>query len=223
MNATARLLDSITEWPQDPDLETRLKQISHSGKTIHNCYCGFGGIWQVKLFIGGEQRIIGETFNVLRAVRFADMALVYFAKYRTRRKRPIVDSDLNFSLRSALRDLDAVPQAKQILVSLEQALSLRGLISDSAVVSDVTVDNRPADLLAKQMAVHFRQFGVDVLRARALLHTNESQKITLDMLDENIRQTRIILAGIYSALSNNDGGLSTASSAALRASLKSNE
>jgi hypothetical protein len=185
MNITARLLDSITAWPQDDELANRCKSMGQTGKSFRNCYLGLGYIWQVKMYLGGEQRIIGETFDCLRAVRFADMALLYFAKYRKRRARPTVDSDLNFGVASATRDTDAVPQAKQILVSLELQLLAKGLIGDD---SRPFVDNRTAAQVCRDLRVAFRSYRLATHRARVLVGTVPGADIAFDMAGEAIQR-----------------------------------
>jgi hypothetical protein len=161
--------------------------MGQSGKSFRNCYLGLGFIWQVKMYLGGEQRIVGETFHCFRAVRFADMALLHFAKYRKRRARATVDSDLNFSVASAQRDLDAVPAAKQILVSLETGLQARGLLpTDPALVEHV--DKRDCAQVCRDLRLFFRQYRLTVSRATTLVGSHPEAQITLAMMSDNMTQ-----------------------------------
>jgi hypothetical protein len=196
----------------------KLRKMAHSGSVIHNCYCGFGGIWQVKLYVGGEQRIVGETFDCLRAVRFADMALVFFAKYRKRRARPMLDSDLNFSVATANRDLSSVPKAAQILVSLETELLAKGLIGESVKPYE---DNRTAAQVCRDLRVFFHQYKQSVLRAQAVVgpRGNPSSDVAFEMARASLETLDKLNESFDRYLSETNTASGTSN--ALRASVES--
>jgi hypothetical protein len=152
------------------------------------------------MFLAGEQRVLGETHDVEHAVRFADMALVYFAKYRVRRSRPVVDSDLNFSVAKANRDLEQVPSAKQILVALETGLQARGLLPPDGACESFR-DIRPPEQVAKHLAVHFRQVTLDIARARSIIGDSDPEcTVTLAMLVDAITNVTKLNESLYAAL-----------------------
>lgn len=150
-----------------------------------NCYRGFGGVYQIKMFIGGQQRILGESFTRLHAIRFADMAIVYFWKYRQRRQRPITDDDVNFSLETANQDLVEMHDAKRILSELEEALLKQGLIA--AVQPHRLKDSRDGQQVRRSLRLHFRQYRADFARAKLLASLVDGSKATVDTLEEYIR------------------------------------
>jgi hypothetical protein len=78
--------------------------------------------------LGGSQRLLATTKSGVNAARFADMAIVHFHPYRKRRIRPLLDTDLNFSLAQAELDAIDVPEAKKLLCDLERSLIAQHLI-----------------------------------------------------------------------------------------------
>jgi hypothetical protein len=182
-----RDLDKIKDWPTDDILfgeawNHRFMKGGKSCPTYKNCYWGFGNIFQVKMFIGGQQRVLGESFTAQHAVRFADMALVYFSKYR-RRSRAIADDDVNFTLETAKHDLLVMTDAKAILVEMEEKLIKGGLIAET---SRDLKDRRTPQQVRKDMRLHFRQFRSDTDRIAALLVNEPNAHIALGMMSENI-------------------------------------
>lgn len=198
--STARILDTITEWPQDPIFAEgwHLKFPQDKPCPYKNCYRGFGGVWQVKMFIGGEQRVVGESFNALRAVRFADMALLHFAKYRVRRNRPVIDSDLNFSLLTAKRDTAEVPAATAMLKAWEDSLLKSGLIAAKAETK--LIDARTAQQVRRDVRLHFRQYRIDCARAAELVGFYPEAKVSVEMVADLLAQLETLNESIDAAL-----------------------
>ena len=113
-------LSLLKSWPESQTIANDLRSRILAGKSFHNCYLGLGSVWQVKLFLGGEQRIVAQArnSNLERAIRFADMAIAYFAPYRKRRNRPLLDSDFNLNVNQANADLHNIPEAVKFLQTL---------------------------------------------------------------------------------------------------------
>jgi hypothetical protein len=108
---------------------------------LKNCYLATGFRFQVKIYFGGAQHAIGSTSRrfAYKALRFADMAILYFWKYRKTKRKPI-DDDFNYSLASAESDCTNIPQAVSMLSGFEQGLDARGLlpaISDKRELLDL--------------------------------------------------------------------------------------
>lgn len=165
----ARKLEAITEWPNDGAAQAEWRKQCMSGRTFRNCYVGLGALWNVKLFLHREQRVLGQTKCGWHAARFADMALVYFAKYRTRRTRPLVDADLNFTLASAMRDLAEVPQAVAILKEIETHLLAAGMAAPVETVIPVKPDARTRNQLRKDIQLQWAALGQSLARAEVLV------------------------------------------------------
>jgi hypothetical protein len=88
--------------PDETDHEIRNVRVKYGFK---NCYLSFGrNPWSVKMYIGGKQRTLGVSADVVTAVRFADVALKEFWGDRSNTRRQITDGDLNISLDQASRD-----------------------------------------------------------------------------------------------------------------------
>lgn len=76
----------------------------------------------VRLSVGGVQRSLGFSTNISHAVRFADMCIVRFWKYRMRGGPIATDADVNTTVESAQRDLVNEEEASLIITRLEQYL-----------------------------------------------------------------------------------------------------
>jgi hypothetical protein len=198
--SNARLLDRITEWPSDPAFSDTWNDAFDKTKPCpyHNCYRGFGGIWQVKLFLGGEQRIIGESYDRLRAVRFADMCLVRFAKYRTRRNRPLTDDDVNFSLRTANSDLAGCPAATEIINNFEKWLLLKGLIAEAR--ADAQTDRRTPQQVNRDLRLHFRKLRSDYARTAERASFYPGAQVALDMVADYMDKLEKLNETLFDAL-----------------------
>lgn len=198
----ARQLDGIGngEWPNHVAAIEQFKQRGMRGLGTKNCYPAFGQYWQVKLYVGGAQHIIGETYNGARAARFADMAIVYLAQYR-KRKREVLDTDLNFSVAQAKADLEAVPRAKQMLIEFENYLLKKGLVVPLSAASG----DLPAASLAqvrKDLQLFLRQYSTSFERASAVLGSVPEAKITLGMMSEHLSQMGKYNTSLDKLLSN---------------------
>lgn len=176
-------LDLIVDWPERRSDEIAFDARHDALKSYKNCYIGFGSIWQVKLFLGKQQRLLGYSHNKFRAIRFADMALVYFLPYRKQRNRPMFDTDLNLGMDSAKRDLDSIPGAVNILSHWRSALMAKGLIEPQARLFDEA--SHDATSIRKALALHFHELRVSFGHAKKLLGTHP----TLVLFDEHLIDT----------------------------------
>ena len=83
----------------------------------------------VRMYVGGKQRTIGLTQDLLAACRFADMARMRFWFYRTRDTREPVRSDLHFDLDVVRADIRDHLDAMHLLDKIEARLKEMGAIS----------------------------------------------------------------------------------------------
>lgn len=89
--------------------------------------------WAVRLYLGGAQRTLGYVRkDPINALRFADMAMFYFWKYRVRGAAEPTNQFLNFSVERAQQDLDNEPYAVNLLKRIEKYLLDLGALKDSA-------------------------------------------------------------------------------------------
>jgi len=95
--------------------------------------------WAVRMYLGGEQRTLGlaKTKELPYALRFADMAQMYFWKYRVRGAAPPTEQQLNRSLADVESDMVNEPHALALLGEIEGYLLRRGVLK--------TADQRDAD------------------------------------------------------------------------------
>lgn len=96
--------------------------------------------WFVKLFLGGEQRLIGILGHGFAAVRFADAAIEHFWKYRSS-PRPITDNDLNFGVESVKLDHSLCPGLKELLVEIENHLLQTGKLKQEQPKKQMTEED----------------------------------------------------------------------------------
>lgn len=89
-----------------------------------------GTTWQVRMFLGGEQRTLGivDATNVQAAFRFSDLAASVFWKYRVRRSHPPTADQLNLTPDRLDRDLQAEGEAMSLLRQIEEYLLQSGAI-----------------------------------------------------------------------------------------------
>jgi hypothetical protein len=179
-------LDAVQDWPDNQSLELDWKNRGMSGQSFKNCYRGFNSFWQVKIYLGREQRVLGHGRNGIRATRFADMAILHFNKYR-HRNRPLVDSDFNFSLRQAKLDLEQLPQVRALLERWETFLLAKQLIAPVTRLFDDS-SNDP-EQLRKQFAVEYLRLSATKERIIALLSARKEYSVTLKMISEHYDQT----------------------------------
>jgi len=110
-------------------LDAKVASRLAGGRSLRCCYrSGMCGDYAVKIGLGSAQWELGLHRDRTSAVRLADMAIVYFWKYRRTRKLPPVDSDLNFSVEQANRDLADYPQATAILDKWAEYFLKEGVI-----------------------------------------------------------------------------------------------
>jgi hypothetical protein len=180
-------LQLLGEWPAAQAVETQWKARCLSGQGWKNCYLAFGNTWQVKLFLGREQRLLGQSHNGVTAARFADMAIVHFLQYRKRKLRPLTDADLNFSVAQANKDLAEMPTACNLLISFEQALLDRSLIKLTAVGEPA--QRTPAQC-RKDLSLHFNSLCATFDNVKHHMQSNDQAKVTLEMFGEHLEQAR---------------------------------
>lgn len=87
------------------------------------------GKFIVKLFLGGEQKILGSFDNEHNAARFADACIRHFWKYRKTTKE-LSDLELNFGLAQANADRETIPGLSQTLCEIEAHLISVGTLKD---------------------------------------------------------------------------------------------
>lgn len=127
----ANLLKQI-HFPVHEDHKERYRELSTAGpgegfrNVISRCY---GKSWAVRMYLGGKQRAIGTTTDVMDALRFADMCLMRFWVYRTRNACEPIESDLNFGLESVRDDMasDECQPAVDLINVIEQHLVSTGV------------------------------------------------------------------------------------------------
>jgi len=137
-------------------------KILTSGRAFKNCYWSALSEWQIKLYLGKQQRIIAKTPDKVAAVRFADMAIAHFWRYRKILRRPLEDSDLNFGLEHLAKDRKDNPWAVQLLIEIEQQMIRDHILLDDVKQSEVDVrsdfvEKRKLFVAAYRKAI--RRFG----------------------------------------------------------------
>lgn len=194
-------LDAIPNWPENQSMALEFRQRVARGQSFKNCYSVFGQLWQVKLFLGKEQRVLAQGRNGERASRFADMAIVHFLPYRKRLLRPLVDTDLNWSVAQANSDLVNIPEAKEMLVVWEKALLARSLIQP--VVHTVS-DESPRNTLQtrRDLLLQFHQLNISFERAKATLSSNSATKTSVEMMDKHMAELGIYVKSLDTLLAN---------------------
>lgn len=113
-------------------IEEKIKSRLANGQKLRSVYTFVNPfLYYVRLGMGGRQWELGRTRDRQAAVRFADMAILYFWKYRKRRLRLAPsDADVNLSVEQAKIDLDANLPARTMLGGLEAGLLAKGAIFD---------------------------------------------------------------------------------------------
>jgi len=161
-------LSLLKSWPESQTIANDLRSRILAGKSFHNCYLGLGSVWQVKLFLGGEQRIVAQArnSNLERAIRFADMAIAYFAPYRKRRNRPLLDSDFNLNVNQANADLHNIPEAVKFLQTLESELLAQNKIARN---SQSLAGPKSILQLRRSLGLHLHLYLGDIESAETLL------------------------------------------------------
>lgn len=174
------------KWPDAEAKQAAFKEQMQKGLRTPNCYLMlYGSIWHVKMYLGGKQRLLGESSNGARAARFADMAILHFLPYRKHRNRPPADSDFTYGITSAQKDLDCVPEAKEILVKWENALVARGLIVRAVNDFIGGAPQTPKSLahIRRDLHLAYSQYKECVTHARAVLRDVDEASITLSLID----------------------------------------
>lgn len=95
-----------------------------NGEKPKACYpLPSGNMWIIKFSLGGKVCGLGFTPHMADAFRFADMARVRFHPYRLRGGwKPLLDSDLNFSLEQVEIDKEECKEAVALLTDIEHLL-----------------------------------------------------------------------------------------------------
>jgi hypothetical protein len=107
---------------EDPD--NRLNKIAQEKGRAGKPFCNvlyFSGAWRIRLAYRSKYYIIGSTHTLYAALLFADMAKLFFWRYRKQSQKP-ADHDFNFSLADAEHGLANNESAKQLLQKLETHL-----------------------------------------------------------------------------------------------------
>jgi len=125
-------LVSIT-FPESQEFDARIAARLSAGRALKNCYRIFGdddirAYYAVRLGLGSRQWELGRHHNRTVAVRFADMAIVYFWKYRPSRLLPPTDADVNLTVEQATRDLAEIHEARELLDLWAKGLQDKGVI-----------------------------------------------------------------------------------------------
>lgn len=108
-------------------IEEKISARLMRGLPLKNCYRAGNG-YAVRLGLGGRQWELGKHRERACAVRFADMAIVYFWNYRTTRKLPPSDVDVNLTVELAKNDLQIYSQCKVLLDDFAARLIEKGVI-----------------------------------------------------------------------------------------------
>jgi hypothetical protein len=153
--------------------------------------------WMVRASINGIQYVVGRTSNPETAMRFADMAQMYFWPYRTRQARPPVNNQLNFSVAQAKTDLKE-EDIRKVLFQVEELLAARKVLDPE--------DGKRARLLADTAAL--RAAGVAVPDApettasvRRSLRTEHAELVKrVEVLEKQQSQLIAVLADFRSRL-----------------------
>jgi len=89
--------------------------------------------WSVRMFMGGAQRVLGYVKgpDLTTGLRFADMAKMYFWKYKVRGAHEPGNLELNLSVDRVRQDLDNEPGAVGLLKEIEAYLLGIGAINTS--------------------------------------------------------------------------------------------
>ena len=125
-------LVSIT-FPESQEFDARIAARLSAGRALKNCYRIYpaGDVrayYAVRLGLGSRQWELGRHHNRSIAVRFADMAIVYFWKYRPSRLLPPTDADVNITVEQAYQDIANIPEARELLELWAKGLEEKGVI-----------------------------------------------------------------------------------------------
>lgn len=130
-NAIARLVGTI-EWrtPLTSDERDKAITLVQEGG-VRNAYRFPGNHeWSVRMYAGGLSRTIGLVLDPMVALRFADMATLYFANSRMR--APDRNPRFNFSLERAKADLAAEDGAMIVIHRIEEYLKSVNALHDTS-------------------------------------------------------------------------------------------
>lgn len=170
-----------------------------------------GKTFAVKLWIAGAARIIGYTFNLADAARFADLARWHFAKYRVRDAREPVDSDLNFPVAQVKNDLEHEPSAMALIREVEHYLKEVNAISEGAQPVTAQREKRQTvrddlnyrfaavedqfDALAEMVRMQIKQVTTQLTRIEEALASFKHNRISasrIDIVDAEVVESKKI-------------------------------
>lgn len=165
MKPLASWFDGLAIPDTGIDYETRTQRLlSTSNSKLHNCYTAWNWTFQVRLFIGGAQRVFATVTRaeLPKALRYADALLFHFWKYRKRSGKPPIDSKFNFGLESARNDASALAV---VLRQLEDYMLEQHILTkpEPKVRPNITFDSARDEML-----VHWENFKRSVLVFKAL-------------------------------------------------------
>jgi hypothetical protein len=106
--------------------------VAQSKRRLVHPLPGLGG-WTVRLYLGGGQRTLGivDHDDISRALRYADMALMHFWKYKLRGAAPPNKFSVNFDMRRLETDMANEEHALDLLRRQEQHLLSIGVLKTS--------------------------------------------------------------------------------------------
>lgn len=121
----AKQLDNLQFLPATTEMEQTLLDLSKQRDTPWKnvTLSPDGKIFRVCVCVRGQRTRIGLTKDFLKALRFADIATLYFWKYRQRKTDCLGDAFFNFRMEDARRDLDSEVDAMMLLLNIEKHLA----------------------------------------------------------------------------------------------------
>lgn len=154
-------------------------------------------IWYIQVFLGGKLRTLGKIKNkrghagIEKAARFADMARVFFWKYKVMGSLEPQPGDLNISRNRAEKDLMDEVQMRQILEACETHLLEKKVIQPPEVA-------RQRENITRAAAVK----NIDLMAKLATLETHGDVKFNelqqrldkvVDLLSESRNEQKLII------------------------------
>ena len=171
----------------------------------------------VRFYLGGMVRVFGYLEERQAALRYADMAFLFFWKYRSRGEEPDA-SHLNFSMERARADLEHEPEFRSALETIEQVL-VHSQILPTAEEMVIKRDSPPRERRATN-ALRIQKLSDEVLTTlNRLLDMNKQMQAAVNPgpLPQKVERLEAGLRDIDSKMDQVLAGIGTLARALLNA------
>ncbi len=116
-------------FPATKELLERHHEMMINTDSTHSCYLMPNGFtWAVRMHFCGAMRTLGYSDVAINAFQFADMAQVFFYKYKQRNAYEPTDEYLNYGLALAKENLATHAEARALLERIEAHFKENGII-----------------------------------------------------------------------------------------------